>query len=279
MKYGDLLDARKICEGLKTEIVGRSVQCFDVLDSTNAYARKTAEIHFQEGMAIIADAQTSGRGRMGREWNSLPGAGIWMSIILKPSLIPEKLNIISLGAAVSVVLAVMRATGIAAGIKWPNDIVLGGRKVCGILAEMSSGIDKVDFLVLGIGINVNQDTLDFPDYLRNTAVSLKVFAEKTGMPAPEPGFDRNGLIREVLLELDRIYKMINEGKNGEIIEEWRRQSATLGKKVRVCQGEREYAGTAVDVTEEGRLVVECNDGSMLEFISGEVSVRGMCGYI
>lgn len=269
----DLLDEQDISAGLKTEAIGRSIHCFDVLDSTNNYAKKAASGGCPDGTVIIADSQATGRGRLGRTWNSPAGKGIWMSVVLKPSISLEEVQIITIAASVAVTQAIRQTTGISAGIKWPNDILLDGRKVCGILTEMNSEMQRVNYIVLGIGINLNQSQQDFPHDLRDKAVSLRMYALKKGLKA---GLLRRGdLIKSTLLELDRVYTGIKKGNIGSIVEEWKKNSVTLGEEVRVITRNYEYEGVAVDITGDGRLIVDCHDGKTREVFSGEVSIRGI----
>jgi BirA family transcriptional regulator, biotin operon repressor / biotin---[acetyl-CoA-carboxylase] ligase len=270
----DILNTYEILGGLKTEFIGRKLLFFDSLDSTSNYARKIASEGCENGTVVAAETQTRGRGRMGREWASTPGKGIWLSVVLKPSAAPEEVLAITLAAAVSVVSAIKKATGIEAGIKWPNDIILSGRKVCGILTEMVSEAERVDFIVIGIGINVNQDLLDFPMELREKAISLKLYSQKpdsnkNDLPANEI-HNRSGIIRELLYELELAYKKINAGMVPEIISDWRLHSVTLGREVKVAVRNMEYKGIARDIENDGRLVIECLDGTIRRISSGEV---------
>jgi len=272
----DVLNASEVGSGLLTRFIGRNVQCFDVIDSTNNYAKRIAAEGCDEGTVVIADSQNSGRGRLGRTWNAPGKTGIWMSVVLRPDLPPESVQLITLGASVAVVSAIRKTLGVQAGIKWPNDLVLDGKKVCGILTEMNSEMERVNFLVLGIGVNVNQLREDFPGDLIDTATSLKAYLMDKGVDTPD--LKRSELIKSILFELEQIYDSINSNRTEEIIEEWKRYSVTMGREVRVVSRSQEYSGVASDVTADGRLVIKCSDGTMREVLSGEVSVRGILGY-
>ncbi len=277
----DILNAGEISYGLKTQTLGRYLHFFNAIDSTNNHAKRLAFEGCEEGTVVTADIQTAGRGRLGRLWDSKGGRGIWMSVVLKPSVSPEDVQVITLGASVAVVKAIKNVTCMQAGIKWPNDIILGGKKVCGILTEMNCEIGRINFIVLGIGINVNHDIEDFPEELRNTAVSLKIHGSEASSQAPV--FRRSDIIKNVLLELERIYSKINSETTEktevkDIINEWKKFSVTIGSEVRFNIKGAGYTGTAVDITGEGRLVVNCTDGTTREILSDEISIRGMLGY-
>lgn len=272
----DILSREEIGYGLNTKKIGKDILYFDVIDSTNNYAKKIASDGCEEGTVVVADRQTSGRGRLGREWNSLEKAGIWMSVILRPTIAPEDVQVITLAASVAVVSAIKEVTGIQAGIKWPNDIVLGGKKVCGILTEMNSEMERVNFIVLGIGINVNQLTDHFPPELRDIAISLKAFACEENIEAV---FRRSDIIKSILSHLERVYYKINMDCTVDIINEWRKYSVTIGKEIKVIIKDRQYIGIAENITDDGKLVVNCMDGVKREVLSGEISVRGILGYV
>ena len=193
----DTLCADEIKYKLNTKLIGRDVIWFNVLDSTNIYAKKLAIEGCNDGAVIIAETQTAGRGRLGREWNSADGLGIWMSVILKPSILPEYVQLITLAASVAVVKAIKSTTGIQTGIKWPNDIILKGRKLCGILTEMSCESDQINYVVVGIGLNVNQCTDDFYGELTDKAISLKMHS------GDKIFYSRAELVKSMLYELEK----------------------------------------------------------------------------
>lgn len=273
----DIINVWEIKHNLNTHIIGKEILYFDVIDSTNNYAKKIASEGCAEGTVVIADSQTSGRGRLGRAWNSAQKAGIWMSVVLRPAIAPEDVQVITIAASVAVVSAIKRVAGIEAGIKWPNDIILDRKKVCGILTEMNSEMERVNFLILGIGINVKQDPEEFPEELRSKGTSLRAHAREKGIALEE--FDRNRLIKALLSELERLYSKISCGRTAEIIDRWKKHSVTLGKEVRISARNYECSGIAVDITDDGKLVVNCADGVTREVLSGEISVRGMLGYV
>ncbi|MDP4093019.1 MAG: biotin--[acetyl-CoA-carboxylase] ligase [Bacillota bacterium] len=274
----DNLNEYELMEGLKTEFIGKRLEYFDVLDSTNNYAKKIAAEGCENGTVVVADNQTEGRGRMGRTWYTACGKGIWMTLVLRPPIQIEEVQLFTLGAAVAVARAIRSLTGFEAGIKWPNDIILEGRKVCGILTEMSSEESNVNFIVIGIGINVSHTLEDFPEDIRDRATSLMLYSDKSGKKG-QLILDRADLIKNILFEIEKIYSKINNNSSKEILGDWKTYSVTLGSKVRIIIKGTEYEGTAVDIEQDGSLTVECIDGVRRRVLSGEIQVRGIFGYI
>ncbi len=273
----DIITPQELQEGLDTRVIGREIYYLPTVDSTNNYAKELARSGCGDGTVIIADQQTQGRGRMGRSWHSADKRGIWMSIILRPPVGLGDIQIITLAASLAVALAVDEIFDIKVGIKWPNDIVLGGKKICGILTEMSMEMEQVDFLVLGIGLNFKQQGSDFPKEIDDRATSLGVYLKKT-YNLDIGNIKRGQLIRPILSRLEDVYAKVNKGAVTDIIREWKDYSITLGKEVYVNFRGKQYKGIALDVDADGRLVVECEDGITRKILSGEVSVRGILGY-
>ncbi len=273
----DIINPWEIKEGLDTNIIGKDIHCFFEVDSTNNHAKTLAQDGCDDGTVVLAERQTRGRGRLGRSWDSMDRKGIWMSVVLRPAVGLEDVQIITLAASVAVVSALKKEMDIDAGIKWPNDIILGGKKVCGILTEMSMEMERINFLVLGIGMNFSHEKSDFPEEIRDRATSLGIYLkEKKGLDISE--FRRSHLVKAILSELERVYDIINKGKAGVIIEEWKKYSVTLGKEVLIKYREDQYTGIAEDIDQNGRLIVKQGDGTVREVLSGEVSVRGLLGY-
>ena len=299
----DRLNAYEIACELNTSIIGRDVQYFDLLDSTNNYARKLAAEGCNDGMSVVTGQQTAGRGRLGRSWDSPAEKGIYMSVVLRPPLAPAESQILTLAAAVATANAIRETTGINVGIKWPNDLIIEGSKVCGILLEMVSEADRVNYIILGIGINYSQNREDFTEELKDRAISLKMAAEsrKTTVEKGEAmsgseistlrqtaaneveyagkaekiGCSRLTIVRSVLRELDAMFQLVLTYNNARVLEMWKKISVTLGREVRFRLKDDEYTGTAVDITPDGRLLVVCSDGAQCELLSGEVSVSGI----
>ncbi|MDF2524386.1 MAG: biotin--[acetyl-CoA-carboxylase] ligase [Clostridiales bacterium] len=277
----DILNEHEIKQGLETELIGQRIDYIKTIDSTNKYAKEIAAQGCVDGTVVVADSQTAGRGRLGRDWNSADRKGIWMSVVLRPSIPPEEVQLITLAASVAVSSAIYNITGLRAGIKWPNDILLDGKKVCGILTEMSCEMEQVNFLVVGLGINVSHEPEDFPEDLRQKATSIKQGIEESNYSVQiELGkcLNRSRLIKEILLQLEKIYNKLKIGLTKEIIEQWKINSVTLGRQVKIMAKGSEYIGTAIDITDDGKLVLSLPDGTRHEVVSGEVSVRGLLGY-
>lgn len=271
------LNGFEISYRLGTAVVGRNVLYFETLDSTNDFAKKLASEGCEDGTAVIAGAQSSGRGRLGRAWESPRDSGVYMTVILKPEIPPERIQLLTLASSVAVVDAIAETCGVAAGIKWPNDIILDGKKVCGILTEMNCETDIVNYAVIGIGINFSQTAGDFPGELKDRAVSLLDHMRKKGIRDRSP--DRVDLIRAVLAGLDRNYALLTNGSGDLIVDLWKQRSLTLGREVQITARDGQFTGTAIDITGDGKLVVSCGDGAVREVLSGEISVRGLLGYI
>jgi len=268
----DILSASELEPLLHTVFMGRNVIYLDSTDSTNTYAKKAAEEPFKEGTVIIADEQTAGRGRLGRHWVATKGKGIWMSIILKPDILPSDAPKLTIAAALAVVKALSSCCQLDTRVKWPNDIVSGGKKLCGILTEMSAEADEIKYVIVGIGINANMEVCDFGPEVSNTATSISIESGKT--------FSRKAVAASVLYEFEELYKaFVEEGSIRHFLDEYKRKSAVLGKEIRVISKKEEIIGRAVDISREGQLVVKLADGSVREIMSGEVSVRGLYGYI
>lgn len=274
----DILNGFEVRCNLNTEVLGSKVVFLSTVDSTNNYAKKLALEGAGEGTVVLAENQASGKGRLGRTWDSADKKGIWMSVILRPDVPPEEVQLITLAASVAVVKALRESTGIEAGIKWPNDIILDNKKVCGILTEMNSEMEAVNFIILGIGINVNQLKEDFPDEIRDTAVSLRSYSQNKGN-FDTCFYNRSEIIKKLLFELEQIYIKIVNSDSNEVVEEWKKHSVTLKKEVRVISKGDMFTGIAEDITRDGRLIVTCDHGVKREILSGEVSVRGLLDYI
>lgn len=265
----DLLDGRELILS-QGQLIGREIIHFEEIDSTNNYAKKIANDGSPHGTVVVAEKQTLGRGRMGREWKSYNSEGLWFTIILRPDLEPENIQIVTLAASVAVVEGIFETQGIVCGIKWPNDIILNNCKLGGILTELSAEPGHVNYVVIGIGINVNQDLCSFDDEIKNKATSLKIH---TGIPVP-----RVKVLGSILTRFEDIYSTMLQGNTQEIINRWSRYSVTLGKAVTIKIKDIEYNGLAQSITSDGKLVVKCNDGTVREISAGEVQVRGLLGY-
>jgi BirA family biotin operon repressor/biotin-[acetyl-CoA-carboxylase] ligase len=240
----DLLIPQEVQKGLSTTYIGKKIFYSPELESTNIIAKEKA-LHkteaIDEGTLIIAEKQSAGKGRLGRKWFS-PTGGIWLSIILYPQLPPSYIPRITLVTAVAVVKAIKMCTQIEPQIKWPNDILINEKKVCGILTEMSAELDIINWVVVGIGINVNIDQQKFPEDIQANTISLKEVSGKEVL--------RVKLAQTFLQEFEKYYDKLKRKEFSSILKEWKLCSHTLGRKIRVDMGERIITGEAMDINEE-----------------------------
>ena len=247
---------------LGTHDLGQVLHCFDEVTSTNDVARELAEEEAAHGEVVVAERQTAGRGRRGRQWVSPPGRNLHLSAVLRPELPPQRAPEITLVASVALCEAVRQA-GVEAGIKWPNDLLASGRKLAGILTEMASEPDRVSWVVVGMGVNLNARPEDFPPELRQEATSVAI---ERGQPAPRALFAA-ALLKSLEEWLDRHA----DGGFAPVREAWRARSVTLGREVRVSTEGREVAGVAEDLDETGALLVR--SGKRLErVLAGDVTL-------
>ena len=262
----NILTEEEIQPLLKAKIIGRKILHFDTIDSTNTKAKELANAGEEHGTIIVSEEQTIGRGRMGRSFVSPKGKGIWMSIILRPEIDPLKISLITQIAAAAVNLA-LEQFGVNSLIKWPNDIILNGKKVCGILTEMSGELTKINYVILGIGINANIDIDDFSEEIAEIATSLKIQFGKQ--------FDRKALMAAIINNFEMLYDVFEKEDNiSETIKICRDKSILLGKEIKVIKRNESLNAKALDLNEEGLLVVEYEDATKEKLISGEISIRG-----
>lgn len=265
----DRLSYEEIEKYLDTKFIGRDIRYFDCVDSTNRIAKELA-VDVAEGTVVISEEQTAGKGRIDREWISPKNKGIWMSIVLKPQLEPSKLSKITQIGAVAIYEA-LENLHIKSEIKWPNDILISGKKVAGILTEMGAELNRINYIVMGIGINVNVDEKNFPTELQDKASSIKIEEGKY--------ISRKALAANILNEFEKHY--IDFKENGDIkkaVKILNDNSSLIGKEVRVINWNNERVGKALEINCNGELVVEFKEG-IENIYSGEVSIRGINGYI
>src|SRR5277367_670429 len=217
-----------------TRVIGRDIQVFEQTTSTNDVVEKLARAGVKEGAVVFAESQTKGRGRLGRKWISPGRKGLWFSVLLRPALRPQETTQLTVASATTLRRAIESETGLKPEIKWPNDILIGGKKVAGILTELSAELDKVRYIILGIGIDVNLDAGEFPTELKKIATSLKIETGET--------ISRAELATSVLRELDFDYSRICSGKFAAVADEWEENCTTIGKSVAVQIGERKIRG-------------------------------------
>lgn len=267
----DLLTLEEIEPYLTSSVIGRKIIHFDTIGSTNIEAKKNSDEEDAHGTVVISEEQVSGRGRLGRQWVSPKYKGIWMSIILKPDLSPMDAVKLTQIAAAAVALA-SAELGIKALVKWPNDIVVNHKKVCGILTEMNAELTKIHYVIVGIGINVNIDDQDFPEDIKSIATSLKIESKNE--------VNRQKLTGKILSQFEILYnKFIKENDIEASVKICREYSALLGKEILVISREGNIPAKALDIDEAGRLIVQYDDGTIEKLISGEVSIRGKESYI
>jgi len=250
-----------------TKWAGQEICYFSEADSTNRRAKEMAAQGAKDGTLVIANAQTQGRGRRGRSWISPVGDGIFMSLILRPQMHPSRVAKLSLLTAVAVAQAIREVTGLDARIKWPNDVVCQGKKVCGMLLEMTADEECVHDVIVGVGINVHQK--EFDEEIRETATSLELLCGRF--------IRRSDVVCAFLRRFEALYALLFEDE-AALMALYRECSATLGRQVQVISLSGTFTGTAKDVTPDGALLVLDEDGAIREVLAADVSVRGVMGY-
>lgn len=263
----DALTPTEIQGELKTKAFGQKVSVFAEIDSTNEEAKRQAHNGEVHGSIFVAEQQNGGKGRLGRPWQSPPKSGLWFSLLLRPDAAPAQVSNLTLLAGLAVSRAIRAQTGCDAKIKWPNDIVIGSKKVCGILTEMTAEIDRVHFAVVGIGVNVNDES--FPEELKVKATSLRI---ETGTPV-----SRVALLQEILKEFEALYEEYFVQGSNQWLVAYKENCVSLNRTVGATRGREKIVGTAVDITDGGELVVQKQDGERIEINSGEVVVQGIYG--
>lgn len=255
----DSLSPAAITNGLATRFIGHEVTCYPSLPSTNDVAKRRAKEGAKEGAVVITEEQTAGRGRIGRSWLS-PRGSIALSIILYPPLayLPSLIMVASLAVA----YGIEQVTNLKAQLKWPNDVLINGKKVCGILVESDVRGDKVDYAVIGIGLNINIKMADFPD-IAPFAASL---SQELGREV-----SRREVIRSLLTEAEKLYLALGAGDS--VFKQWRDRLVTLGQEVQATSGEDIYKGVAESVAADGSLLLRQPDGSLLKIVAGDVTLR------
>jgi BirA family biotin operon repressor/biotin-[acetyl-CoA-carboxylase] ligase len=250
----------------KERLIGQEIYYFQEIDSTNRKAQDQARKAAREGTVVLADLQSEGKGRRGRVWESPPGVNLYASVILRPHIPPVIAPQITLLAGVAIANALARTSGLDLRIKWPNDIFLRGKKVAGILSEMEAEGDRIRFIILGMGINLNWRTANIPPNLRKIATSL---GAETGKEIP-----RQLVAAENFEELEQKYKLfLQEGFSPTLREEWNRLSWTRGKQVTLQLADQEISGQALGLDTDGALLLLDEEGRTQRFIAGDVSLR------
>ncbi len=259
----DKLLPEEIALGLKARRLKGPVHYFEEVASTNDLAKELAAKGAPEGTLVVAEAQTRGRGRLGRDWESPAGTGLYVSLLLRPPLPPTEMPQITLTTAVAVARALRRSTGITPGIKWPNDLLLAGKKLGGILTEMETESEQIRHLVVGLGLNVNNPA--FPEELSPIATSLRMTTGRKHC--------RVKILQAWLEEFEELYELFLGRQFAVILEEWRSLAVTLGQLVTVWQGPRSIRGRALEVAPDGALLLEMESGEMVRVTSGEIPLE------
>ena len=265
MTYDCDSDAANIKDNLNCARIGSAVVFLPEVDSTNNLIKDYLKTGADEGLVAVAESQTGGRGRMGRIWHSPPETGVYLSILLKPNLEPDHLPRFTLLAGVAAVLTINEFSHQRASLKWPNDILINSKKVCGLLCELIQNQGEPSALIIGIGINVNHMQEHFPENLKNTATSLRIV---NGSP-----IDRLTVIRSLLINIDREYQTYLTKGEHSVIKKWSLNSDLFGKRVSVKHGSVIIKGTAMRLDESGRLVLRRDNGYDEVIHFGEVTLR------
>ena len=266
----DVMDAAELKSIWKPKWVGCEILYFDSIDSTNTKAQELAEKGYPSGTLVVADKQIAGKGRRGRNWESPSGCGIFMTLMLKPDINPNNASMLTLVSALAVAKALADITGKDAKIKWPNDIVIDGRKVCGILTEMSAQFDYINNIVIGIGINVNNSS--FPEEISATASSLRLLSGGKK-------YRRAEIIEKIMEYFEKYYSIFLETEDlSALVNEYDAMLVNMKKQAKVLDPKEPFEGKAMGITKTGELIVDTWESRKL-VSSGEVSVRGIYGYV
>jgi len=246
------------------KVIGRDIRVFEETTSTNDVIEKLARDGVKEGVVVFAESQTKGRGRLGRKWMSPARKGLWFSVLLRPALRPQAATQVTVAAATSLRRAIELQTGLNTEIKWPNDVLYSGRKIAGILTELNAELDQIKYVILGIGVDVNLNSSDFPAELREQATSLKAALGRS--------VSRSELAVTILRELDANYARIGLGGFSTVADEWESHCSTIGRNVAIQVGERQIRGRAEALGEDGSLLIRTEHGHLEPIVGGDVTV-------
>jgi len=260
----EMMQPNKVKARLQTALIGRTIHFFRQVTSTNDIAKELAAKGAREGTVIVAETQTHGRGRLGREWTS-PKGGIYLSLILRPKVSLKDASKLTLTTSVAAARTIQKLYHLKAQIKWPNDVQLDGKKVCGILTEAVTRGKTAYFVVVGIGVNANVDLTTLPPSLRGSSTSLKRELQRE--------IEREEFLSALLNEVERYYNAFTRGKFSSVLKEWRSLCSHLDSQVKVTSFDETFEGQAVDVDENGALLVKLKDGTTQRVVSGDVTVE------
>ena len=260
----DYIPTREIKENLATKYIGKNIYSFHEVESTNNVAKFLAEFGSPEGTIVLSETQTKGRGRRGNEWES-PRGGIWLSIILKPNIEPPKASIITLATGVAVA-KILRKMKIDAKIKWPNDILINNKKVCGILTEANAKSNTIDYVIVGVGIDTQVDINSLDENIQEKTTSIN---KETSEEIEDPQ-----IVAKFLNEFEEIYNLFKDKNFDKILYEWKQMNQTIGSYVEVKQPFGEvFKGTAIGIDKQGALMLELENGELKKIISGECIIH------
>lgn len=264
------LSVIEISSFLETEWLGKNIILENTMDSTNTRAKLFGENGAPNGSVILTDCQTAGRGRRGKNWISPHGVNIYFSVLIRPELLAKNASMITLVAAISLARAIWKETNLSVEIKWPNDIVINGKKVCGILTESSTDMEYINYVVVGIGINCNQN--EFEEEIQSMASSL--FLESGHY------VNRNRLLATFLNQFEKYYEIFMKKQDlSDLVNEYNAMLVNRGKQVKMIEKDKEIIRKAIGIDHTGALIVEDENGIRELILSGEVSVRGLYGYV
>jgi BirA family biotin operon repressor/biotin-[acetyl-CoA-carboxylase] ligase len=249
----------------ENQIIGRDLRLFEQTTSTNDVIEKLARDGAKEGAVVFAESQTAGRGRLGRTWISPARKGLWFSVLLRPDLSPSAATQFTVASAAALRKAIELQTRLKTEIKWPNDILVSGKKVAGILTELSAELDRIKYVVVGIGVDVNLDSNDLPPELRDQATSLKL---ELGKPVV-----RAELAAVILRQLDRVYFQIRSGEFNLVADEWEQHCTTLGQRLVIQVGNRRVCGRAESLGDDGALLLRTEHGHLERIVGGDIQIE------
>jgi BirA family biotin operon repressor/biotin-[acetyl-CoA-carboxylase] ligase len=257
-----MIDERDIRNSLHTQFLGRRIYSFDSIDSTNTFARSLKENECPSGTLIIADEQTSGKGRQGRQWQSQKGKNLLFSVVTRPLFVHDKVRVLPFATALATADGIEQETKSAVECKWPNDLLIGGKKVAGMLIETTTQNDAVMNVILGIGINVNQT--EFADDIKEKATSLKLRSQQD--------VDRVRLLCAVLAELEYRFEQLRHFSPQTLLDEWKQRATMLGSEITLVEHRTSIKARAMDVAPNGALVIEEMNGTRREIFAGDVTI-------
>jgi BirA family biotin operon repressor/biotin-[acetyl-CoA-carboxylase] ligase len=249
----------EITEGLNTKVIGKKIYYFKTIDSTNIYAKKLVKNGIEQGTIVVSDIQNSGRGRKNRSWSS-PKGGLWFSVILYPNIPPQKAMLVTMASSVAVAQGIIETTGLTPMIKWPNDLLINNKKVCGILTELDAEMDKINYSIVGIGINVNNEV---DDSLKDVATSLYKLTKAN--------ISRVKLLRSIIKNLDKNYSKLIDKDYSSIRENWISCSDIIGRRVQISDEKSVVDGLVTDVDENGCLILNTSKETV-RVVSGDLTI-------